>query len=176
MSKYIKNTQSLYEKVVGRIGIGFCQSSFYKPHIWRQSKEIMDVLVKAGTVVPYNFGKGKGKYLSKVEDFTREQHAQRYLLARYNIVYGIESYFIPAENEYGITGEESFDMLLEKLGCEDISQVVLINGESFGFSSPYDNPIAAGDGFVFYHDGESFYIRTVETGKHWLPVEYEAAA
>lgn len=176
MSKHLKEINSLYEKVVGEIGIGFCQSSFYKPHVWRQTKEVMEVLVKAETVVPYNLGRGKGKYLSNIECFTTEQHAQRYLIAKYNIVYGIDSFFIPVKNEYEITGEESFDVLLEKLDCEDIAEVAEMISEMFGFSEPYHNPVAQSDGIVFYHDGESFYIRKVKAGENWLPAKYEAAA
>ena len=46
------------------IGIGFCQPKFYKSHIWRKAKIIMEWLCdNTENVKRYDFGRGKGKYL-----------------------------------------------------------------------------------------------------------------
>jgi hypothetical protein len=56
------------EEVYNLIGIGFCQPKFYKPHVWKQAKQLMDGLVcTLGFAFPYDFGRGKGKYESKHE-------------------------------------------------------------------------------------------------------------
>ena len=59
------------------IGIGFCQPKFYKPHIWRQAKTIMEWLCDhTAYVVRYDFGRGKGKYLTTEESPSNAEMAK----------------------------------------------------------------------------------------------------
>ncbi len=44
------------------ISIGFCQPKFYKPSVWAKAKRVMEKLRKTGYVIPFNYGRGKGKY------------------------------------------------------------------------------------------------------------------
>lgn len=51
------NTESL-------IRVGFCQPKFYKPHVWKKAKAIMENLceIPESGVSRFDFGRGKGKY------------------------------------------------------------------------------------------------------------------
>lgn len=56
----MKLTQSEIENLVA---IGFCQPKFYKPSVWARAKRLMDTVVCAnGLAVPFDYGRGKGKY------------------------------------------------------------------------------------------------------------------
>jgi len=44
------------------VGIGFCCPKFYKPASWRKAVKCMNKLIELGFVIPYNYGRGKGKY------------------------------------------------------------------------------------------------------------------
>ena len=44
------------------VAIGFCQKKFYKPSVWRKAMKAMDVLVAEGYAVPFDYGRGKGKF------------------------------------------------------------------------------------------------------------------
>lgn len=66
------------------IGIGFCQPKFYKPHIWRKAKAIMEWLCDFRStegdvyVIRYDFGRGKGKYMTTEDTPTNAQLAKIY--------------------------------------------------------------------------------------------------
>lgn len=64
-----------HEEAHTLLGIGFCQSSFYKPAVWRQARSIMDsIMVPNDLAYPHDFGRGKGKYESKIPlDEARER-------------------------------------------------------------------------------------------------------
>lgn len=50
------------------ISIGFCQPKFYKPSVWAKSKKIMEELCKMDCgVIPFDYGRGKGKYSTNKE-------------------------------------------------------------------------------------------------------------
>jgi len=52
-------------EIIKYIGIGFCQPKFYKPAAWRKAKLIMNKLVSLNVgVIPYDFGRGKGKFIT----------------------------------------------------------------------------------------------------------------
>jgi hypothetical protein len=46
------------------IRIGFCKPKYYKQSIWRKAKRIMEKLVETGLVENFDFGRGKGKYIT----------------------------------------------------------------------------------------------------------------
>jgi hypothetical protein len=48
------------------ISIGFCQPKYYKPNVWKESVIIMELLVNKGLVQRFDFGRGKGKYISEI--------------------------------------------------------------------------------------------------------------
>jgi hypothetical protein len=64
-----KRALKLTEDEVNKlVGIGFCQQSYYKRHVWLKAKRLMDNLVCLnGLAVPYNYGHGKGKYESELD-------------------------------------------------------------------------------------------------------------
>lgn len=50
------------------ISIGFCQPKFYKRSAWLKAKKLMDnVVCKNDLAEPYDYGRGKGKYTSKLD-------------------------------------------------------------------------------------------------------------
>ncbi len=51
--------------------IGFCQPKFYARPAWTRAVKCMEILVKEGYAVPYDFGHGKGKYMTtpKAEEY-----------------------------------------------------------------------------------------------------------
>lgn len=42
--------------------IGFCQKKFYKVSVWNKAMKAMKVLVDEGYAVPFDYGRGKGKF------------------------------------------------------------------------------------------------------------------
>lgn len=50
------------------ICIGFCQPKFYIRSVWLKADRIMKILCKLDLAEPYDFGRGKGKYISKLSD------------------------------------------------------------------------------------------------------------
>ena len=53
------------EELIKRyINIGFCQQKFYRPPAWQRGLRCLEVLVKKGLAEPYNFGRGKGKFIT----------------------------------------------------------------------------------------------------------------
>ena len=50
-----------------RVGIGSCQPRFYKPAAWKKAKELMEFLCSLGLAEPFDFGRGKGKYLTDLD-------------------------------------------------------------------------------------------------------------
>lgn len=157
---------TIADEVYELIGIGFDQPKDYARTVWRKAKNVMDVLVTVGVVKPCDLGRGKGKYTSSVQ-MTMDQLVQRYLLAKYGVVFGIESGFISFNND------ESQYGILEDLNCCDISEIAEMIPTWMGYSSPYYNPLASENGVVLYHDGEVLYSRNVKAGEKWLPVKYE---
>jgi hypothetical protein len=64
------------------IAIGFCQSKFYKRHVWRQAKVVMEWLAdNTSHVIRANYGPGCGQYdrrINPVADVTHEMLASLY--------------------------------------------------------------------------------------------------
>jgi hypothetical protein len=61
------------------IGIGFCQPKFYKPHIWRKAKAIMEWLCdNTAFVKRHDFGRGMGKYERGAVEKTNAELAALY--------------------------------------------------------------------------------------------------
>ena len=58
----MKAPETNSERIKRYTNIGFCQKSFYTPKAWYRAMKCMDVLVKEGLAVPYNYGRGKGKF------------------------------------------------------------------------------------------------------------------
>ena len=52
------------------VSVGSCQPKFYTPEAWRKGKRMLDIACNLGLAYPYDFGRGKGKYLS---DFTKAE-------------------------------------------------------------------------------------------------------
>ena len=51
------------------VEIGFCQPKFYKPSSWKRAKALMDeIICPSGWAFPYDFGRGKGKYESSLDN------------------------------------------------------------------------------------------------------------
>jgi len=68
------------EEVEHLISIGFCQPKFYKRNVWQKAKRIMDTLCEhTNYVIPYNYGRGKGKYRTVHNDITNEMLALEYI-------------------------------------------------------------------------------------------------
>tara|TARA_B100000809_G_C15124506_1_gene525632 strand:- start:636 stop:998 length:363 start_codon:yes stop_codon:yes gene_type:complete len=64
-AKALKLTE---DDAIRLVGIGFCQPSFYKRHVWLKAKKLMDNLVCPNELAfPHNFGHGKGKYESNFD-------------------------------------------------------------------------------------------------------------
>lgn len=49
------------------VRIGFNQPKFYKKTVWNYAKRMMDLACLKGYAEPFDFGKGKGKYISNIE-------------------------------------------------------------------------------------------------------------
>ena len=50
------------ERVIKFTHIGFSHKKMFKPSAWNRAVKVMDKLIELGLVVPYDFGRGKGKY------------------------------------------------------------------------------------------------------------------
>ena len=48
--------------------IGCCQPRFYSPEVWRMANAFMQALCKQGLAEPFNYGRGKGKYNTSLDD------------------------------------------------------------------------------------------------------------
>ena len=42
--------------------IAFCQKSFYHTPAWNRAMKCINILVQEGYAVPYDYGRGKGKF------------------------------------------------------------------------------------------------------------------
>jgi hypothetical protein len=49
------------------VKIGFCQPRHYQKTVWNYAKRMMDLACLKGYAEPFDFGKGKGKYVSNIE-------------------------------------------------------------------------------------------------------------
>lgn len=56
------NDNEVKEYLKEYISIGFCQPKFYKASSWNKAKVLMNELVNKGYAIPFDYGKGKGKY------------------------------------------------------------------------------------------------------------------
>ncbi len=61
-TKTTKTPETNAERIKRYTNIGFCQRSFYTPKAWYRAMKCMDVLVKGGYAVAYDYGYGKGKF------------------------------------------------------------------------------------------------------------------
>ena len=52
------------EAIETLINIGFGHSSGVAPRVWRYAKQLMDHACTLGLAKPFNFGRGKGKYIT----------------------------------------------------------------------------------------------------------------
>ncbi len=65
LPKSLKNLS--FEEFEQLVNIGFCQPKFYKRSVWIKAKMIMDNVICANDLaMPYDFGRGKGKYESQL--------------------------------------------------------------------------------------------------------------
>nr|WP_312985337.1 hypothetical protein [Clostridioides sp.] len=49
------------------IGIGLCQPKFYKPTVWKYANLVMQELCNMKLANPFDFGRGKGKYITNID-------------------------------------------------------------------------------------------------------------
>ncbi len=62
------------------INIGFCQPKFYKPTTWRKASRVMEYLITKGLVIPYDYGRGKGKYSMSNDDHSIDDISKEALI------------------------------------------------------------------------------------------------
>lgn len=80
------------------VAIGFCQPKFYKKSVWTAAKKLMDgVLCPNDLAYPFDFGRGKGKYSSKLS--INDAQAQTVELLRKNGTVLTQHGFVLVEND-----------------------------------------------------------------------------
>jgi hypothetical protein len=48
--------------------MGFCQQKFYKPTSWKYAVALMNRVVELKLAQPFDYGRGKGKYTTDLDD------------------------------------------------------------------------------------------------------------
>jgi len=54
------------EEIENLVRIGFDQPKFYRPEVWRKAKRVMTIACSLGLAKPFDFGWGKGKYITNL--------------------------------------------------------------------------------------------------------------
>ena len=65
------------------IRVGLCQPKYYKRSVWLKAKKIMEKLCETEYVIPYDFGRGKGKFTTKNLDHLTFNQTVEFLMETY---------------------------------------------------------------------------------------------
>ncbi|EGT5282748.1 hypothetical protein NMJ53_012055 [Clostridioides difficile] len=78
MNKTIENNLNieLNNTIEHLIGIGFCEQKYYKPTVWKYANLVMQELCSMGLTYPFDFGRGKGKYQTNIDEETIYKRAK----------------------------------------------------------------------------------------------------